>query len=51
MYDKYKPVELSGAPNEDSLKTRGPVARACRPTRWSWAFGMERMREPIRSTH
>jgi len=25
MYDKYKPLELSGAPNEDSLKTRGPV--------------------------
>src|SRR2546421_9226168 len=25
MYDKYKPVELPGAPNEDSLKTRSPV--------------------------
>ena len=25
MYDKYKPVEFSGAHNENSLKTRGPV--------------------------
>jgi hypothetical protein len=25
MYDKYKPVELSSSPNEDSIKTRGPL--------------------------
>jgi len=25
MYDKYKPVELSASPNEDSIKTRGPL--------------------------
>src|SRR5215470_15246335 len=25
MYDKYKPVELSSSPNEDSITTRGPL--------------------------
>jgi len=50
MYDKYKPVELPTEVNKDSRKSRGQPTSDCRPTRWSWVFGMGNTRGRIRST-